>query len=103
MAKLQQTQPHAFEHAGSKLLTQFIARVCVKLWQTTEWADGMDVMCTVRVEALCFPGLLEDPLIQMVMDSDGVSAGELRELMAHMQEVVLARAEPDRLCSEMVG
>jgi len=48
-------------------------------------------MCTVRVEALSFPGLLEDPLIRMMMDSDGVSDGELRELMTHMRDIVAAR------------
>ena len=100
---MQQTRAHAHEHAGSKLLTQFIASIRFKLWQITEWADGMDVMCTVRVEALCFPGLLEDPLIQMMMDSDGVSAGELRELMAHMREIIVARGQSDRLLPEAVG
>ena len=50
-------------------------------------------MCTLRVEALSFPGLLEDPLIQLMMDSDGVSARELGELMEHMREVVVARGE----------
>lgn len=53
----------------------------------------MDVMCTMRVEALSFPGLLEDPLIRMMMDSDGVSDGEMRELMTHMRDVVAARTE----------
>ncbi len=51
----------------------------------------MDMMCTVRIEALSFPGLLEDPLIRMMMDSDGVSDGEMRELMTHMRDVVVAR------------
>lgn len=53
----------------------------------------MDAMCTVRVEALSFPGMLEDPLIRMMMDSDGVSDGEMRELMTHLREVVAARTE----------
>lgn len=51
----------------------------------------MDIMCTVHVEALSFPGLLEDPLIQLMMDSDGVSGDELRELMIHLRAVVTAR------------
>ena len=53
----------------------------------------MDTMCTVRVEALSFPGMLEDPLIRLMMDSDGVSGDDLRELMTHLRDVVAARAE----------
>lgn len=80
-------------HATGKLLTQFIANVPLSIWQTVAWAIGMDAMCTMRIEALSFPGLLEDPLIRMVMDSDGVSDGELRELMTHLREIVSARTE----------
>lgn len=60
-------------------------------------------MCMVQVEALSFPGLLEDPLIRMMMDSDGVSPGELRELMAHMRDIVVARGELDQMRPEAVS
>lgn len=56
----------------------------------------MDAMCTLRVEALSFPGLLEDPLIRLMMDSDGVSADELHELMAHVRDVGSGRNEAAR-------
>jgi len=84
---------HGNDRIVSKLLTQFIATVGVWMWQRTVSADGMNAMCTLRVEALSFPGMLEDPLIRMMMDSDGVSDGELRELMTHLRDVVVARGE----------
>jgi len=55
--------------------------------------DGMNAMCTLSVEMLSFPALLEDPLIRMMMASDGVSAGELHALMSRMRDVVAARGE----------
>lgn len=48
-------------------------------------------MCMMTVEMLTFPALLEDPLIRLMMDSDGVSSGELQQLMSHMRDVVVAR------------
>ncbi len=60
-------------------------------------------MCMVQVEALSFPALLEDPLIRLMMDSDGVSPGELRELMSHMRDIVLARGELDQMPAEAVS
>lgn len=63
----------------------------------------MDTMCVVRIEVLSFPGMLEDPMIRMMMDSDGVSAGELRDLMAHLRDVVAARAATPSMLREEVA
>jgi len=48
-------------------------------------------MCMLSVESLSFPALLEDPMVRMMMDSDGVSADALHELMTHVRDVVVAR------------
>lgn len=83
--------------ACGKLLTQFLASVRFRMWQVgARPADGMDAMCMVSVETLSFPTLLEDPLIRLMMDSDGVSAGDLRELMSHMRDVVASRGDADK-------
>ena len=53
---------------------------------------GMNAMCLQTVETLTLTGLLADPLIRMVMDSDGVSEEEMRTLMQHMRDVIAARS-----------
>jgi hypothetical protein len=51
----------------------------------------MNAMCMLSMERLSFPALLEDPLIRMMMDSDGVSTDALHELMTHVRDIVVAR------------
>lgn len=51
-------------------------------------------MCRLSVEMLTFPALLEDPMIRMMMDCDGVSEGELRQLMSRMRDIVVTRMGP---------
>lgn len=51
-------------------------------------------MCMQSVEILTYPAMLEDPLIHLVMGSDGVTEAELRALMLHTRELIAARGEP---------
>jgi hypothetical protein len=50
------------------------------------------VMCTTTISTLTLAGLLQDPLIQMVMRSDNVSASDHSELLLRVKESLIARA-----------
>lgn len=53
--------------------------------------DGAPAMCVRSVEVLTYPAMLEDPLIHLMMTSDGVTEDELRALMGRMRAVIAAR------------
>jgi hypothetical protein len=50
------------------------------------------VMCTTTISTLTLAGLLQDPLIQMVMRSDNVSESDHSELLHRVKESLIARA-----------
>jgi hypothetical protein len=50
------------------------------------------VMCTTTISTLTLAGLLQDPLIRMVMRSDNVSESDHSELLHRVQESLIARA-----------
>jgi hypothetical protein len=49
-------------------------------------------MCTTTISTLTLAGLLQDPLIQMVMRSDKVSESDHSALLYRVQESLIARA-----------
>ncbi len=49
-------------------------------------------MCTTTISTLTLAGLLQDPLIRMVMRSDNVSESDHSELLHRVQESLIARA-----------
>lgn len=49
------------------------------------------MMCTTTIDTLTFAGLLNDPLIQLVMRSDNVSAEDHSELLHRVKESLVAR------------
>ncbi len=49
-------------------------------------------MCTTTISTLTLAGLLQDPLIQMVMRSDNVSDSYHYELLQRVKESLIARA-----------
>jgi hypothetical protein len=49
-------------------------------------------MCTTTISTLTLAGLLQDPLIQMVMRSDNVSESDHSDLLYRVQDSLLARA-----------
>jgi hypothetical protein len=56
------------------------------------------MMCTTTISTLTLAGMLQDPLIQMMMRSDKVSDSEHSELLHRVQNSLIARAsviEPD--------
>jgi hypothetical protein len=48
-------------------------------------------MCTTTISTLTLAGLLQDPLIQMVMRSDNVSESDHSELLYRVKESLIAR------------
>jgi hypothetical protein len=55
-------------------------------------------MCTTTISTLTLAGLLQDPLIQMVMRSDNISESAHSELLHRVKDVLVARASvPDRV------
>ena len=49
-------------------------------------------MCTTTTSTLTLAGLLQDPLIQMVMRSDKVSESDHSELLHRVKDSLVARA-----------
>ena len=49
-------------------------------------------MCTTTISTLTLAGLLQDPLIQMVMRSDKVSESDYSELLHRVKDSLIARA-----------
>jgi hypothetical protein len=49
-------------------------------------------MCTTTISTLTLAGLLQDPLIQMVMQSDKVSESDHSALLHRVKESLIARA-----------
>jgi hypothetical protein len=49
------------------------------------------MMCTTTIRTLDLAALLSDPLIQLVMRSDNVSASDHSALLLRMQEAIVAR------------
>ena len=57
------------------------------------WFMGMvTAMCTTTISTLTLAGLLQDPLIQMVMRSDKVSESDYSELLHRVKDSLIARA-----------
>jgi hypothetical protein len=50
------------------------------------------VMCTTTISTLTLAGLLQDPLIQMMMRSDKVSESDHSELLHRVKDSLIARA-----------
>jgi hypothetical protein len=50
------------------------------------------VMCTTTISTLTLAGLLQDPLIQMVMRSDNVSQEDHSELLHRVKDSLIARS-----------
>lgn len=48
-------------------------------------------MCTTTISTLTLAGLLQDPLIQMVMRSDKVSELDYSELLHRVKDTLIAR------------
>lgn len=49
-------------------------------------------MCTTTISTLTLTSMLQDPLIQMVMRSDKVSAADHSELLHRVKDSLVARA-----------
>ncbi|HEY1413639.1 MAG TPA: hypothetical protein VGF36_15945 [Rhodopila sp.] len=49
-------------------------------------------MCTTTISTLTLAGLLQDPLIQMVMRSDKVSESDHSELLHRVKNSLVSRA-----------
>ena len=49
------------------------------------------VMCTITTSTLTLAGLLEDPLVQMVMRSDKVSESDHSDLLHRVKDTLTAR------------
>jgi hypothetical protein len=49
-------------------------------------------MCTTTISTLTLAGLLQDPLIQMMMRSDKVSDTDHSELLHRVKDSLIARA-----------
>jgi hypothetical protein len=52
---------------------------------------GMVTMCTTTISTLTLAGLLQDPLVQMVMRSDKVSESDHSELLHRVKDSLTAR------------
>jgi hypothetical protein len=50
------------------------------------------VMCTTTISTLTLAGLLQDPLIQLMMRSDKVSDTDHSELLHRVKDSLIARA-----------
>ena len=48
-------------------------------------------MCTTTISTLTLTGLLQDPLIQMVMRSDNVSQQDHSELLHRVKDTLMSR------------
>jgi hypothetical protein len=48
-------------------------------------------MCRGPDDGLRYPGLLRDPLIRLMMKSDGVTEGEMIELMGQLRRALAVR------------
>ena len=53
-------------------------------------------MCAGQNDVMRFPDLLRDPLIRLVMKSDGVTQSEMIALMDQLRRALAARE--DRIC-----
>ncbi len=49
------------------------------------------MMCTTTINTLTLAGLLQDPLVQMVMRSDNVSQADHSELLHRVKETLNTR------------
>jgi hypothetical protein len=54
------------------------------------------VMCTTTISTLTLAGLLQDPLIQLMMRSDNVSESDHTELLYRVKESLTTRASEPR-------
>jgi hypothetical protein len=61
------------------------------------------VMCTTTISTLTLAGLLQDPLIQLMMRSDKVSDTDHSELLHRVKDSLIARASmPAGLLQEAI-
>jgi hypothetical protein len=51
-------------------------------------------MCTMTISMLTIAGMLQDPLIRLVMRSDGVSEQDLSDLLSRVKNSLEAREAP---------
>ena len=51
-------------------------------------------MCTTTISTLTMACMLRDPLIRMVMHSDGVSDDDMSELLSRVKDTLVARGAP---------
>ncbi len=52
-------------------------------------------MCTTTISTLTLASLLQDPLVQMVMRSDNVSAEDHSELLNRVKDSLMARSSAE--------
>jgi hypothetical protein len=51
-------------------------------------------MCTMTISMLTMAGMLQDPLIRLVMHSDGVSEQDMSNLLNRVKDSLEAREAP---------
>lgn len=60
-------------------------------------------MCTTTISTLTLAGMLQDPLIQMMMRSDKVSAEDHSELLHRVKNSLIARSSVCENASQMAN
>ena len=73
------------------ILTRFFASICVRSGVAFALRHGIKdgAMCSEQTTAFTLRGFLRDPMIRMVMESDGVTD---HEMIALVRRVVVAAA-----------
>ena len=60
-------------------------------------------MCTTTISTLTLAGMLHDPLIRLVMRSDGVSEQDLSELLGRVKDSLVARSSEREIGGEVIS
>ena len=78
-------------------MTRFIPTLLPSRFYTGLCGIGMVmVMCTTTISTLTLAGLLQDPLVQMMMRSDKVSESDHSELLHRVKDSLAARVPVER-------
>jgi hypothetical protein len=56
--------------------------------------EKVTAMCTMTISMLTMAGMLQDPLIRLVMHSDGVSEQDMSNLLNRVKDSLEAREAP---------
>lgn len=65
--------------------------------------ETVAAMCTTTISTLTMACMLRDPLIRMVMHSDGVSDDDMSELLSRVKDTLTARGATDRQPAMVAG